>query len=173
MLRPDPAVFPTVMREQAALQLRIKLLPELEQLNGSVDTISQVISLANETVMLINFLPLVQLPTLPEKRWQSPSSRLSALEDNARVLVDLLMQPKSSEFMVRDSEIRQHVQLLKSILQKLKESLVKTKVELSTVLAKIENVRAKITHWIRRLLMRSFLVMFWVAGGQIYLLEHF
>jgi hypothetical protein len=38
---------------------------------------------------------------------------------------------------------------------------------------KIEAIRTKITGWITWLLMGIFLVMFWVAGGQIYLLWHF
>jgi hypothetical protein len=45
------------MRKQAAVELRTELLPELKQLKGSVDHISQIISWANETVMLINTLP--------------------------------------------------------------------------------------------------------------------
>ncbi len=76
-------------------------------------------------------------------------------------------------FMVKDSEIRQNVQALKNISQELKDRLVKIKADLSTVLEKIEVVRAKITGWITWLLMGIFLVMFWVAGGQIYLLWHF
>jgi hypothetical protein len=75
--------------------------------------------------------------------------------------------------MATDSGIRRHLRLFKNLSQELKESLVKTKADLSAVLAKMEIVRAKITSRIRRLLMSAFLVMSWVAAGQIYLLLHF
>jgi hypothetical protein len=61
----------------------------------------------------------------------------------------------------------------KIISQELKDTLVKIKVDLRTILEKIEAIRTKITGWITWLLMGIFLVMFWVAGGQIYLLQHF
>jgi hypothetical protein len=96
-----------------------------------------------------------------------------ALRDNALGLVNLLLPPKNSEFMIRDSEIRRSVQMLKDISQELKDRLVKIKVDLSTILEKIEAIRTKITGWITWRLMGIFLVMFWVAGGQIYLLWHF
>jgi len=169
----EPSRSITVIQEKAVLHLRAELLPELNQLKSTAETISQIILSANETLMFINTLPLIQLPPLPAKRWQSLNNRLTVLRDSARGLVDLLMRPKNSGFMVKDSEIRQNVQTLKNISQELKDRLVKIKADLSTVLEKIEVVRAKITGWITWLLMGIFLVMFWVAGGQIYLLWHF
>jgi hypothetical protein len=75
--------------------------------------------------------------------------------------------------MINDTKIRQNVQMLKNISQELEDRLVKIKVDLSTIRKKIEAIRTKITGWITWLLMGIFLVMFWVAGGQIYLLWHF
>ena len=121
----------------------------------------------------MNTLPLIQLPPLPAKRWQSLNNRLSALGDSALGLVNLLMLSRNSEFMIRGSEIRRSVQMLKNISQELKDSLVRIRVDLRTILEKIEAIRTKITGWITWRLMGIFLVMFWVAGGQIYLLWHF
>jgi hypothetical protein len=169
----DQSPSMTEIQQKAVLKLRIELLPELEQLKSTGETISQIILSANETLLFINTLPLIQLPPLPAKRWQSLNNSLSSLRDNAQGLVDLLMQPKTSEFLVNDSEIRQNMQMLENISQELKDRLVKIKAELSTILNKIEVVGAKITGWITWLLIGIFLVMFWVAGGQIYLLWHF
>ena len=162
-----------VMQEKAVLHLRTELLPEIDQLMNTAGTITQIILSANETLMIMNALPLIQLPPLPTKRWQSINKRLSELRDSALGLVNLLMRPKDSESMSRDSEIRRNLQGLKSISQELKDRLVKIKVDLSTILEKIEAIRTKIAGWITWLLMGIFLVMFWVAGGQIYLLWHF
>jgi len=161
------------LQEKALLRLRTELLPEIDQLMNTAGTITQIVLSTNETLMIMNTLPLIQLPPLPTKRWQSLNNRLLALRDNALGLVNLLLPPKNSEFMIRDSEIRRSVQMLKDISQELKDRLVKIKVDLSTILEKIEAIRTKITGWITWLLMGIFLVMFWVAGGQIYLLWHF
>jgi hypothetical protein len=161
------------IQEKAVSHLRTELLPEIDQLINTAGTITQIIISANETLMIMNALPLIQLPPLPTKRWQSLNNRLSALRDSALELVNLLMRPKNSAFMSRDSEIRRNVQGLKNISQQLKDRLMKIKVDLSTILEKIEAIRSKITGWITWLLMGIFLVMFWVAGGQIYLLWHF
>jgi hypothetical protein len=155
------------------LHLRTELLPEIDQLMNTAGTITQIILSANETLMIMNTLPLIQLPPLPKKRWQSLNNRLSALRDSALGLVNLLSQTKNSEFMINDTEIRRNVQMLKNISQELEDRLVKIKVDLSTILEKIEAIRTKITGWITWLLIGIFLVMFWVAGGQIYLLWHF
>ena len=123
----------------------------------------------------LNSYPTLSEPLsmIPKKRWQSLNNRLSALRDSALGLVNLLIQPKNSEFMINDTEIRRNVQMLKNISQELEDRLVKIKVDLSTILEKIEAIRTKITGWITWLLMGIFLVMFWVAGGQIHLLWHF
>ena len=169
----EPSQNITLIQEKAVLHLRTELLPEIDQLMNTAGTITQIILSANETLMIMNTLPLIQLPPLPTKRWQSLNNRLSKLRDSALGLVNLLMPPKNSEFMIRDSEIRRSVQMLKNISQELKDRLLKIKVDLSTILEKIEAIRTKITGWITWLLMGIFLVMFWVAGGQIYLLWHF
>ena len=121
----------------------------------------------------MNTLPLIELPPLPTKRWQSLNNRLSALRSSALGLVKLLTHPNTSEYRVRDSEIQPNVQRLKNISQELKDRLVKIKIDLRANLEKIEALRTKITGWITWLLIGIFLVMFWVAGGQIYLLWHF
>ena len=162
-----------MIQEKAVLHLRTELLPELDQLMNTAGTITQIILSANETLMIMNTLPLIELPPLPTKRWQSLNNRLSALRDSALGLVNLLVPSKNSEFMIKDSEIRQSVQMLKNISQELKDRLVTIKVDLSTILKKIEAIHTKITFWITWLLTGIFLVMFWVAGGQIYLLWHF
>ncbi len=169
----EPSQNIPVIQEKAVLHLRTELLPEIDQLMNTAGTITQIILSANETLMIMNTLPLIQLPPLPTKRWQSLNDRLSALRDSALGLVNLLMPPKNSEFMIRDPEIRRSVQMLKNISQELKDRLVRIKVDLSTILEKIEAIRTKITGWITWLLTGIFLVMFWVAGGQIYLLWHF
>jgi len=161
------------LQEKALLRLRTELLPEIDQLMNTAGTITQIILSANETLMIMNTLPLIELPPLPTKRWQSLNNRLSALRDSALSLVNLLVPSKNSEFMIKDSEIRQSVQMLKNISQELKDRLVTIKVDLSTILKKIEAIHTKITFWITWLLTGIFLVMFWVAGGQIYLLWHF
>ncbi len=161
------------IKEKAVLHLRIELLPEIDQLMNTAGTITQIILSANETLTIMNTLPLIQLPPLPTKRWQSLNDRLSALRDSALGLVNLLMPPKNSEFMIRDPEIRRSVQMLKNISQDLKDRLVGIEADLSTILEKIEAIRTNITGWITWLLTGIFLVMFWVAGGQIYLLWHF
>jgi hypothetical protein len=162
-----------MIQEKALLHLRTELLPEIDLLMNTAGTITQIILSTNETLMIMNTLPLIQLPPLPTKRWQSLNDRLSALRDSALGLVNLLMPPKNSRFMIRDLEIRQSVQMLKNISQELKDRLVRIKVDLSNILEKIEAIRTKITGWITWLLMGIFLLMFWVAGGQIYLLWHF
>ena len=170
---PKPSHNIPVIHEKAVFHLRTELLPEIDQLMNTAGTMTQIILSANETLMIMNTLPLIQLPPLPTKRWQSLYNRLSALRDSALGLVNHLMPPKNSEFMIKDSEIPRRVQMLKNISQELKERLVRIKVDLNTVLEKIEAIRTKITGWITWLLMVIFLVMFWVAGGQIYLLWHF
>jgi hypothetical protein len=155
------------------LRLRTELLPEIDQLMITAGTIAQIMSSANETLMIMNSLPLIELPPLPTKRWQSLNNRLSSLRDSASGLVNLLMPPKNSDFMINDTEIRQNIQMLKNISQELEDRLVKIKVDLNIILEKIGALRAKITGWITWLLVGIFLVMLWVAGGQIYLLWHF
>jgi hypothetical protein len=162
-----------VIQKKAVLHLRTELLPEIDQLMNTAGTITQIILSANETLMIMNTLPLIELPPLPTKRWQSLNNRLSALRDSALDLVNLLSQPNNSEFMINDTEIRRKVQMLKNISKELEDRLVKIKVDLSTILEKIEAISTKITGWITWLLIGIFLVMFWVAGGQIYLLWHF
>ncbi len=169
----EPSQNIPVIQEKAVLHLRTELLPEIDQLMNTAGTITQIILSANDTLMIMNTLPLIQLPPLPTKRWQSLNDRLSALRDSALGLVNLLMPPKNSEFMIRDPEIRRSVQMLKNISQELKDRLVRIKVDLSTSLEKIEAIRTKITGWITWLLTGIFLVMIWVVGGQIYLLWHF
>ena len=75
--------------------------------------------------------------------------------------------------MISDTKIQQNIQVMKNISQELEDRLVRIKVDLSTILKKIEAIRPRITGWITWLLTGIFLVMFWVAGGQIYLLWHF
>jgi len=162
-----------MIQEKAVLNLRTELLPEIDQLMNTAGTITQIILSANETLMIMNTLPLIQLPPLPTKRWQSLNNRLSALRSSALGLLNLLTQYKNSEFMVRDSEIQPNLQRLKKISQELKDGLVKTKIDLRSSLEKLEALRTKITGWITWLLIGIFLMMFWVAGGQIYLLWHF
>ncbi len=169
----EPSQNIPVIQEKAVLHLRTELLPEIDQLMNTAGTITQIILSANETLMTMNTLPLIQLPPLPTKRWQSLNNRISALHDNAIGLVYLLMPPKNNEFMIKDLEIRQSVQMMKNISQELKDRLDRIKADLSTILEKIEDIRTKITGWITWLLTGIFLVMFWVAGGQIYLLWHF
>ncbi len=169
----EPSQNIPVIQEKAVLHLRTELLPEIDQLMNTAGIITQIILSANETLMIMNTLPLIQLPPFPTKRWQSINNRLSALQDSALGLVNLLMPPKNGEFIFRDSEIRRNVQMLKNISQELKDRLVEIKVDLSTIVEKIAAIRTKITGWITWLLMGIFLVMFWIAGGQIYLLWHF
>ena len=169
----EPSHNIPVIQEKAVLHLRTELLPEIDQLMNTAGTITQIILSANETLMIMNTLPLIQLPPLPTERWQSLNDRLSALRDSALGLVNLLMPPRNRDVMIRDPEIRRSVQMLKNISQELKDRLVRIKVDLSTILEKIEAIRPKITGWITWLLTGIFLVMFWVAGGQIYLLWHF
>lgn len=169
----DPSHKIPGTHEKAVLHLRTELLPEIDQLMNTAEAITQIVLSANETLMIMNTLPLIELPPLPTKRWQSLNNRLSALRDSALGLVNLLSQPKNSEFMINDTKIRRNVQMLKNISQELEDRLVKIKVDLSTILEKIEAIRTKINGWITWLLMGIFLVMFWVAGGQIYLLWHF
>jgi hypothetical protein len=169
----EPSRNLAMIQERAVLHLRTELLPEIDQLMNTAGTITQIILSANETLMIMNTLPLIQFPPLPTKRWQSLNNRLSALRSSALVLVNLLTLPQNSEFIVRDSEIQPNVQRLKNISQELKDRLVKIKIDLSSSLEKLETLRTKITRWITWLLMGTFLVMFWVAGGQIYLLWHF
>jgi hypothetical protein len=57
-----------VIQEKAVLHLRTELLPELDQLMNTAGTITQIILSANETLMIMNTLPLIQLPPLPTKR---------------------------------------------------------------------------------------------------------
>ena len=169
----EPSQNITVLQEKAVLHLRTELLPEIDQLMSTSGTITQIILSANETLLIMNTLPLIQLPPLPTKRWQSLNDRLSALRDSALGLANFLMPPKNSESMVRDPEIRRSVQMMKNISQELKDRLDRIKADLSTILEKIEDIRTKITGWINWLLTGIFLVMLWVAGGQIYLLWHF
>ena len=75
--------------------------------------------------------------------------------------------------MIKDTEIRRNVQILKNISQELNDRLIRIKADLSTILEKIEAIRTKITGWITWMLTGIFFLMFWVAGGQIYLLWHF
>jgi hypothetical protein len=169
----EPSHNISVIQEKAVLRLRTELLPEIDQLMITAGTITQIMLSANETLMIVNTLPLIQLPPLPTKRWQSLNNRLSALRDSASGLMNLLMPPRDSEFMINNTEIRQNVQMLQNISTELEDRLLKIKVDLSTTLEKIEAIHTKITSWITWLLMGIFLVMFWVAGGQIYLLWHF
>jgi hypothetical protein len=57
-----------VIQEKAVLHLRTELLPELDQLMNTAETITQIILSADETLMIMNTLPLIQLPPLPTKR---------------------------------------------------------------------------------------------------------
>jgi hypothetical protein len=57
-----------VIQEKAVLHLRTELLLELDQLMNTAGTITQIILSANETLMIMNTLPLIQLPPLPTKR---------------------------------------------------------------------------------------------------------
>jgi hypothetical protein len=57
-----------VIQEKAVLHLRTELLPELDQLMNTAGTITQIILSANETLMIMNTLPLIQLLPLPTKR---------------------------------------------------------------------------------------------------------
>ena len=113
----EPSQNITVLQEKAVLHLRTELLPEIDQLMSTSGTITQIILSANETLLIMNTLPLIQLPPLPTKRWQSLNDRLSALRDSALGLANFLMPPKNSESMVRDPEIRRSVQMMKNISQ--------------------------------------------------------
>jgi len=62
---------------------------------------------------------------------------------------------------------------LKNISQGLEDKLDEIKAGLSTVLGKIQAVRTKITRWITWGTLGIFLLLFWITGGQIYLLRHF
>ena len=75
--------------------------------------------------------------------------------------------------MIKDSEIRRNVQNLKTISRGLEDKLDENKAGLGSVLEKIEVVRTKITNWITWGSIGIFLVLLWIAGGQIYLLRHF
>lgn len=136
------------IKEKAELHLRSELLPEIDQLMSSAGTINRFILSANETLMMMNTLPLTQWPPLPAKRWQSLNNRLSSLRDSALGLHGLLINPNSGEYAARDSQIRQNVERLNSLSQELKERLVKIQVDLSAILEKIEAIHARICGWI-------------------------
>ena len=163
----------TIQAEKALSALRSELLPALDQVKGTAETISQIILSANETLLYINTLPLIQLPELPAKTWDSLNNRLSALRENAQGLVDLLTQTENNGLMTKDSEIRRNVQNLKTISRGLEDKLDEIKAGLGTVLEKIEVVRTKITGWITWVSIGIFLVLLWITGGQIYLLRHY
>ena len=169
----EPSQDMAAIKEKALRHLRSELLPEIDQLMSSAETISRIILSANETLMMMNTLPLIQLPPLPAKRWQSLTNRLSALRESALGLQNLLIRPENSEPEAGDSQIRQNVQKLNRISQELKNRLVKIQVDLSAILEKIDAIRTRIAAWITWALAGIFLVMFWVAGAQIYLLWHF
>jgi hypothetical protein len=169
----EPSRNIAVIEEKAVLHLRIELLPEIDQLMNTAGTITQIILSANETLMFMSTVPLIQLPPLPTKFWQSLNDRLSELRSSALGLVNLLTRPPNGDFMIRDSEIQPNLQRLKFISQELKDRLLKIRADLSTSLERIEALRTKISVWITWLLMGIFLVLLWVAAGQIYLLWHF
>jgi len=164
---------PSIEREKTVLALRTVLLPELEQIKGTAETLSQIILSANETLVFINTLPWIQLPELPTKPWDSVNDRLSALQENAQGLVDLLTQSENSGLTAGDPEIGRNVKNLKNISQGLEDKLDEIKAGLSTVLGKIQAVRTKITRWITWGTLGIFLLLVWISGGQIYLLRHF
>lgn len=164
---------PSKETEKAVFALRSVLLPELDQIKGTAETISQIILSANETLMFINTLPLIHLPELPTKPWDSVNNRLSALQENAQGLVDLLTQSANSGLAIRDTEIGRNVQNLKIISRELEDKLDEIRAGLSTVLGKIEIVRTKITRWTTWVTAGIFLVLVWITGGQIYLLRHY
>jgi hypothetical protein len=175
MLEADPeqSLNVNVIQEKALLHIRAELLPEIDQLIHTTETITQIILSANETLLHFNTLPFFQLPPLPANRWQAINNRLPVLRDGASGLLTLLTRTQNNGLIISESEIWPNIQKVQNISQELKVKLVKIKADLSTILERIQTTRNKISNWITWSIIGFYLVMLWVAGGQIYLLWHF
>ncbi len=161
------------VRDKATRHLVTSLLPQLEQLQSTAQTISQMAVSANETLALADTLLPTQLPRLPEDTWQSIDQRLVSLQENAKELADRLMSEKDAGYTGPDVTLQENIQALGELSNDLNVRIENTQSGLRTISEKIEVVRGKMHRWVTYLTLAVLLVLAWIAAGQIYLLWHF